>query len=108
MRYNFPNDELADTMYPGEMENIKFFHYLRTHEFDRHKIFSDEEYFDVFMNKGMKGSNEIFRRRVHELTQGRYPFGESDNGIPANFSNKIDDSSRWMRLLQSINRMFRR
>ena len=107
MRYNFPNDDLADTMYPGEMANIRFLHYLRTHEFDRHRIFSDEECFDLFMNKEMKGSNEIFRRHVHEITGGRYPFNLSDNEGPIKISNKIGESLRRISLFRSMLRMFR-
>ena len=108
MRYNFPNDDLADTMYPEEMEDIRFLHYLRTHEFDRHQIFSDERYFDEFMNRKMKGSNEIFRRHAYELLEGRYPFSEFDNGCPVKFSNKIDGLRRWIRSLRSTIRTFRR
>lgn len=109
MRYNWPNDERPERIHPEEMEHIRFLHYMKTHEFDRHEVFSDEGLFDVFVNGKMaKRTNEIFRRHVHELTQGRYPFSESDNEIPANFSNKIDESSCWMRLLRSTNRMFRR
>ena len=109
MRYNWPNDERPERIHPEEMEHIRFLHYMKTHEFDRHEVFSDEGLFDVFVNGKMaKRTNEIFRRHVHELTQGRYPFSESDNEISANFSNKIDESSRWMRSLRSINRMFRR
>lgn len=74
MRYNFPNDSRADAMYPEEMNHIKFLHYLRTNVFDRHKIFSDKEYYHAFLKEEMEGSNEMFRRHVYKMTGGHYPF----------------------------------
>lgn len=74
MRYNFPNDPTADRMYPDEMENIVFMHYLRTDVFDRHKIFTSKEEFDNFVKLELKGSNKVMQREVLNITQGKYPF----------------------------------
>src|SRR5690606_21989617 len=49
MRYNYPNDKIADSLYPEELEKIIVMHYLRTGKFDRHSIFSDEESFNQFL-----------------------------------------------------------
>jgi len=74
MRYNFPNDSVADQMYPEEMSNIIFLHYLRTSKFSREKIFSSRHHFNRFLNSRLSGSNEYFRRYVENLTGGKYPF----------------------------------
>ena len=74
MRYNFPNDPTADTLYPEEMQNIIFMHYLRHRHFDRNRIFAESQAFDTFMAAELYGSNEIFRRHVAQLTGGVFPF----------------------------------
>jgi hypothetical protein len=74
MRFNYPNDELADALYPEEMGNAILVHYLRTHRFDRHKIFATKEAFDHFMEIPLSGSNEMFRDYIRRLTGGFYPF----------------------------------
>ena len=41
MRYNFPNDPIAERMYPDDLANVVVYHYLRTAAFNRHEIFVD-------------------------------------------------------------------
>jgi hypothetical protein len=74
MRYNFPNDPVAERMYPGEANNIVFLHYLRKRFFDRSEIFAEPEAFDRFMEMYLEGSNAGFQRSVATLTGGEYPF----------------------------------
>lgn len=75
MRYNFPNDPVADAMYPGELEQVRFMHYLRTKVFDRHQIFATAQAFDAFMRLELDGSNRVFQDHVRRITGGVYPFG---------------------------------
>ena len=77
MRFNFPNDEVADTIYPKELKNIIMLHYLRKKLFDRQKIFCDPLEFERFMGMQLRGSNAIFQDRVRLLTGGRYPFSDA-------------------------------
>lgn len=74
MRYNFPNDPLADAMHAGELEQVKFMHYLRTEAFDRHRIFASAAEFGSFLRLELSGSNRVFQDRVREITAGTYPF----------------------------------
>jgi hypothetical protein len=74
MRYNFPNDPIADRLYPEELRQIKLLHYLRTREFDRHQIFADRDGFERFLNLELEGSNEVLKRHVEAITGGSYPF----------------------------------
>lgn len=74
MRYNYPNDRLADQLYPDEMNNIAIFHYQRRQFFDRHKIFVTEEAFADFINMPLEGSDLVFKNHVLDLTDGFYPF----------------------------------
>ena len=75
MRYNFPNDPRADKLYPDELAEVIFMHYLRHTEFDRGKIFADPIAFDAFIGSELSGSNEVFRRFVEQMTGGKFPFG---------------------------------
>jgi len=74
MRYNFPNDPMADKLYPDELESVIFMHYLRHTLFDRNLIFSDATAFDAFIARDLSGSDEVFRSFVERLTGGYYPF----------------------------------
>lgn len=74
MRYNFPNDRKADALYPAELEQIVFLHYLRKTIFRRDEIFSNSEKFDAFISADLEGSDEVFRRHVVKITGGRFPF----------------------------------
>ena len=74
MRYNFPNDPLADAKRPDELREPVLLHYLRTEHFDRHRIFTTQADFNHFLSLRLDGSNAVFQRHVRELTGGRYPF----------------------------------
>ena len=74
MRYNFPNDPLADRLYPRELEQVLFMHYLRMNVFDRHKIFAAPTEFEAFLRLDLSGSNAVFRDRIARLCSGIYPF----------------------------------
>jgi hypothetical protein len=74
MRYNFPNDPIADARYPQDLQQVIFMHYLRTNLFDRHKIFVDKASFDQFMQTPLQGSNQVFQERVRQITGAIYPF----------------------------------
>jgi hypothetical protein len=74
MRYNYPNDPIADELYPGQMEQIIFLHYLRRDSLNRAQIFANREAFDAFMAATLDGSNEIFRHHVAHVTGAVYPF----------------------------------
>ncbi len=74
MRYNFPNDPVADRLYPDELEQVVFMHYLRTKLFSRSEIFASESAFDAFLDMTLEGSNALFQAHVRAVTEGRYPF----------------------------------
>ncbi len=74
MRFNYPNDPLADRLYPEELANVVLLHYLRTTHFDRHRIFSIEEEFRRFLSLDLSGSDRVFQQYVRELTGGTFPF----------------------------------
>ena len=78
MRFNFPNDPMADERFPDEMNNIVLLHYLRTNLFDRHKIFANEEDFTRFLALPLSGSNAIFRSYIADITGSSYPFKSGD------------------------------
>ena len=74
MRYNFPNDEIAEALYPESLRDLRVIHFLRTGKFDRSQIFASEEHFDRFLKLNLQGSNRIFQDHVRLLTNSRYPF----------------------------------
>ena len=74
MRYNFPNDPIADKLYPEQLKNVSIIHYLRTEKFDRQKIFATEEAFNDFLLLDLEGSNQVFQSHIRAITHGRYPF----------------------------------
>jgi hypothetical protein len=77
MRYNFPNDARFDAAYPEEMEHALLIHYLRLDQFNRHRIFADNEEFDRFGELDLEGSNRVFQDYVWKLTGGHYPFADA-------------------------------
>jgi hypothetical protein len=79
MRFNFPNDRLADVRYPEELNQVVMFHYLRDTHFDRHRIFADRRAFEAFLALELTGSDRLFRDRVREVTGGQYPFVSADS-----------------------------
>lgn len=74
LKYNFPNDPRAETMYPDSLRDIRVIHYLRTGHFDRIEIFASAESFDQFLALDLVGSERIFQDHVRALTNGHYPF----------------------------------
>ena len=78
MRYNFPNDELAEARYPEELDDVCIFHYLRTHAFDRHKIFASASAYHEFLELPLTGSNKVFQSCVATLIGSEYPFTVTD------------------------------
>ncbi len=100
MKYNYPNDPIADSMYPEDMRDIKFLHYLRTDKFDRHQIFAGVKCFSSFLNMTLEGSNEIFRRSVYEATGGTYPFLDTGEGEGAGLSTLRRLSGRFRHIFR--------
>ncbi len=74
MKYNFPNDPIAEELYPDQLKEISIIHYLRTQKFDRQKIFATEKAFNKFLLLELEGSNKIFQEYIRSITHGRYPF----------------------------------
>ena len=74
MRYNYPNDPVADRLYPDELKRVVFMHYLRTKLFSRSEIFATPSAFDAFLDLELEGSNKLFQSHVQSVTNGRYPF----------------------------------
>lgn len=75
MRYNFPNDEVAAERFPEELEHVKIFHYMRTHDFDRQRIFADENSYHDFLNAPFTGVNGHFLKCVLKMIGPKFPFG---------------------------------
>jgi hypothetical protein len=74
MRYNFPNDPRAEQLYPSELERVVVFHYLRTDQFDRQKIFMTAESYSRFLSLPLEGVNETFRSAVVSRVGKDFPF----------------------------------
>ncbi len=74
MRYNFPNDPIAEQMYPAELDRAVVFHYLRTDTFDRHQIFVTTEQYQRFLALHLQGVNRRFQEAVRTIIGERYPF----------------------------------
>jgi hypothetical protein len=74
MRYNFPNDPIAESMYPEEMAQAAVFHYLRTEAFDRGTIFLTAEHYRVFLALRVHGVNRRFQDAVRTIVGDEYPF----------------------------------
>jgi len=77
MRYNYPNDKIADSIHAKETNKIILFHYLRTNRYDRHKIFSSQVEFENFIHLNLEGSDRLFQQHVASITNGKYPFTDS-------------------------------
>ena len=74
MRFNYPNDVVADRLYPHELSNVVVFHYLRTGNFDRHRIFTTAQEYERFITLSLEGSDRFFQKKVQEFLGGSYPF----------------------------------
>lgn len=74
MRYNFPNDPVADKIYPDELRQVSMMHYLRLAHFNRQEIFASADAFDLFLTLELDGSNRVFQDAVRSISGGTYPF----------------------------------
>jgi len=74
MRYNFPNDPIAEQLYPAELASALIFHYLRTDAFDRQQIFASPEGYAKFLSLPLSGSNRVFQQHVRRVIGAAYPF----------------------------------
>jgi hypothetical protein len=74
MRYNFPNDPVAERMYPTELEQAVVYHYLRTDVFDRHQIFVSADTYERFLALPLGGVNRRFQNAVRRIVGESYPF----------------------------------
>jgi hypothetical protein len=74
MRYNFPNDPVAERLYPEELVNVVVFHYLRTTHFDRHRIFTDAKEYSKFLSLPLTGVDSAFQQSVKWIVGSVYPF----------------------------------
>ena len=74
MRYNVPNDSVAEAMYGDELARPAIVHYLRTSEFDRHCIFAGPAAFAAFVQQPLSGVNRVFRDAVVARFGESYPF----------------------------------
>ncbi|HUF47056.1 MAG TPA: hypothetical protein VMM93_04510, partial [Vicinamibacterales bacterium] len=74
MRFNFPNDPRAEQMYPDELVNVVVFHYLRTTNFDRHRIFVSADEYHRFLKQRLGGVDESFQQAVRARLGPDYPF----------------------------------
>ncbi len=81
MRYNFPNDPIAEAKYPDELERVAIVHYLRTAEFDRHRLFAGPEAYAAFLAQPLSGVSRVFRDAVIATFGRRYPFPR-DGAMP--------------------------
>ncbi|WP_300554067.1 hypothetical protein [Maricaulis sp.] len=76
-RFNYPNYELCDELFPDEMADIRLMHYLGLKAFDRQKIFCQPAAFDALMTADLTGSNAVFQSRVEAITSGVFPFPDA-------------------------------
>lgn len=79
MRFNFPNDPLAEKRYPDELANAVLFHYLRTEIFDRHRIFTTPDEYLRFLAMPLTGADAAFQAAVRRLLGDQYPFAAKAN-----------------------------
>jgi hypothetical protein len=74
LRYDFPNDRTAEARHSAELPDVRVIHYLRTHRFDRQRIFAAGAAFDDFLRLELVDSERVFQDRIRAITAGRYPF----------------------------------
>lgn len=77
IRFNFPNDPVADRLHPEEIDRVILLHYLRDALVNRHRVFADETAFETFLSSELGGSNGIFQDHVRRVTGGDFPFSET-------------------------------
>lgn len=74
MRYNYPNDDRAAALHPGEVDHALFWHYLRTDKFDRWKIFTTASEYDQFTNMPLEGMHLRFQQAAVQILGKEWPF----------------------------------
>ena len=74
MRYNYPNDDQAILLHPGEIDNVVVFHYLRRQVIDRHTIFVNKVGYNAFLGAPLAGTNLAFQSAVRRIFGTTYPF----------------------------------
>ena len=74
LKYNFPNDPVAEAMHHSSLIDMRVIHYLRTRHFDRQRIFGSRRSFDEFLDLPLRGSEQVFQDHVRQLTDSAYPF----------------------------------
>jgi hypothetical protein len=83
LRYNYPNQPEFDLARSGELESIRFLHFLRSQIVQREADFATMETIEKMAARtDLAGSNELFRRRFAELLPS-----VADAGL---YSNKQD------------------
>lgn len=82
LRYNYPNQPEFDLARSGELESIRFLHFLRTQIVRREADFATMETIEKMAARtDLAGSHELFRRRLELLPS------VADAGL---YSNKQD------------------
>jgi hypothetical protein len=74
IRYNFPNDPVAERLYPLDARNVVIHHYLRTAHLDRQRIFTSRVTFEAFASLSLEGPDQRFQTDVCRAFEFRYPF----------------------------------
>jgi|ERR1700730_16030064 len=73
MRFNWPNDTAADTLYPEEIPEIRLVHYLRRTQYQRERVFCEWKSFESFLRADLPGAGDrVLQQRVRQLTGGRF------------------------------------
>jgi hypothetical protein len=76
LRYNFPNDTIAESRYPDELASVVLVHYLRTDVIDRHRIFAGPDDYHAFVSSPLEGANGVLQSAVLATFGRDYPFGD--------------------------------
>jgi hypothetical protein len=85
LRYNYPNEEWADGLHAGELEDVRIIHYLREHVLGtRRETWGTDAAFRAFLDRrDLSGSNEVLRKTVAALDASR-------ESIPTDSTHAID------------------
>ncbi len=74
VRYNFPNDSVADRTYPDEIPQARVIHFVRATHFNRRWVFARQDLFERFLAQEVKGSHLELQTHLRRITNGVYPF----------------------------------
>jgi hypothetical protein len=74
IRFNFPNDPQAEALYPDDLAQVAVFHYLRTNNFDRHRIFASAGEYADFLALPLTGVNRAFQQSIRTIVGTDFPF----------------------------------